>query len=119
MILEALLSIKEPIAALQLHSFLQRQRKVLNKVTIYRELKFLSDLGMVHPVYLKDGVVRYEIAPERGHRHHLVCTICKCVKDVDVECERLHAMEEALAKKNRFTMRGHSLEFYGLCSKCL
>ncbi len=117
-VIAALLKAKQPIAALELHAELVRTKVTADKVTVYRELKFLSEAGIAHPVHLNDNVQRYEIAPEKGHHHHMVCTGCKTVRHVDMSCENLHAIENSIGKKEHFTIQGHSLEFYGLCSRC-
>lgn len=117
-IIETLLKTQQPVAALELHALLSKRKLALDKVTVYRELKFLSDVGVAHPVHLKDNIKRYEIAPESGHKHHLVCTSCKTVEGVDVACDDIHAMERNIGKKSNFAIRGHSLEFYGVCSRC-
>lgn len=117
-VIEALLMEEEPVETLKLHSKLLSQKKRIDKVTVYRELKFLADVGMVHPVHFNDNIQRYEIAPESGHQHHLVCTSCKTVKNVDMACDVLHAVEKKITNTSNFDVRGHSLEFYGLCSRC-
>lgn len=117
-IITTLLSVKRPITPLEVYETLKNSPSRVDKVTVYRELKFLSDLGIVHPVRLLDHVQRFEIAPETGHKHHLICTTCKTVKDVDMECADLHSIERDIGQKNQFTVRGHSLEFYGVCSQC-
>ncbi|MBM3231556.1 transcriptional repressor [Candidatus Peregrinibacteria bacterium] len=117
-LIEALQRTHQPVAALELHARLSKSKVTADKVTVYRELKFLADIGVVHPVHLKDNIQRYELAPESGHKHHLVCTECKTVKDVEMACADLHNLERNIGKKSNFTVRGHSLEFYGLCSRC-
>lgn len=118
-IIEVLLKAKQPLAPLELHELLMSSRTPVDKVTVYRELKFLSGVGVVQSVHLKDTLQRYEIAPEKGHKHHLVCTSCKTVKDVQMKCEDLHSLEKNIGQKNQFSIRGHSLEFYGVCAKCV
>ncbi|MBM3227871.1 transcriptional repressor [Candidatus Peribacteria bacterium] len=117
-LIKALLRTKQPVAALELHARISKSKVAIDRVTVYRELKFLADIGVVHPVNLKDNIQRYEIAPVSGHKHHLVCTACKTVKNVNVACADLHNLEALLGKKNNFIVREHSLEFYGLCAHC-
>ncbi len=117
-VLATLLKSRQPMSALELHTQLVKAKLSADKVTVYRELKFLSDVGIAHPVHLKDNIQRYEIAPESGHKHHLICTTCKTVKDVEMGCDALHAIEKNIGRKTHFKVRGHSLEFYGLCSHC-
>ncbi len=108
---------KKPLSAADIHSLLSKESSHPNLVTVYRELAFLEKEGVLRSMKLKDGVKRYCNAA-KGHHHHLVCTNCDTVKDVDMSCYDLHAVERTLAKKNKFSIKSHSLEFYGLCSNC-
>jgi len=40
--------------------------------SVYRVLDQLCDLGLLHRLYGKDGVARYEIVDPENHHHHLV-----------------------------------------------
>lgn len=114
----ALCSATGPIAPLELHERLRKQGTIIDKVTVYRELKMLHAAGIVALVQLRDDVARYELVPSHGHKHHLVCTECKHIRNIDMECSSIHAVERSIGIKNRFKILGHSLEFYGLCPKC-
>ena len=117
-ILRELLKIEEPIAALDMHKRCRKSEKI-DKVTVYREFAFLSSIGMVHCMtFSSDGIKRYQLAPAHGHKHHLVCTACKTVKNVQMGCEDLHAIEQKISKEKNFSIQNHTLEFYGLCAKC-
>lgn len=118
LVLQALLRSKKPKNALELHADITAQQSKINPVTVYRELSFFAEKGIAHMVHLNDGIRRYEIAPSRGHRHHVVCTSCKAVEDVEMGCHGLHAMERTISAKKNFIVQGHALEFYGLCSRC-
>ncbi len=118
LILSTLFDAQQPMAALDIYTILSQKNIAINKVTVYRELQFFADIGFAHAVYLQDGIKRYEIAPEKGHKHHIVCTACNIVQDVDIACHELHRLEKDICVKNNFTVRGHSLEFYGLCAGC-
>jgi Fur family ferric uptake transcriptional regulator len=91
-----------------------RKISKLDKVTVYRTLESFVDAGFVQQVEFRDGVARYEI--KHAHHHHVVCTKCGLVADVE-DC-----MEEAgvksLEKKTGFSIASHALEFFGICRKC-
>jgi Fur family transcriptional regulator, ferric uptake regulator len=117
-VLAALLDTEQPLSATDLYEQLRRNGSVIDKATVYRELHFLTDAGIARRVLLADAVARYEMVPERGHRHHFVCTQCKDVQSIDMPCEDLHAIEQRLGRENNVTIRDHALEFYGHCSRC-
>ncbi|MDD4956812.1 MAG: Fur family transcriptional regulator [Candidatus Omnitrophica bacterium] len=92
--------------------------------TVYRTLEVLTDMGLLSKFDFGDGRARYESVNGAGtkHHHHLVCTGCRRVIDysefVDDEIEFLERAEKGLSKKYRFEIKGHLIQFYGLCDKC-
>lgn len=116
-IVQMIVQAKKPLSAADFHTLLSKKALHPNVVTVYRELAFLEKEGILRSMKLKDGVKRYCNAAA-GHHHHLVCTKCDTVADVDMACDDLQTVEKQLAKKNNFTVKSHSLEFYGLCSRC-
>jgi Fur family ferric uptake transcriptional regulator len=100
------------------HTFAIKAKLSMDPVTAYRELSMLQDAGIIEPVTLHDGVRRYSLIPERGHRHRVVCTSCKAVEEVAMPCDVLHAMERRIGRKKKFQIERHSLEFYGRCGSC-
>jgi Fur family ferric uptake transcriptional regulator len=86
--------------------------------TVYRSLHLLEDLGMVQRFDLGDGVARFELAREggQGHHHHLVCT--HCAEVVELEDCLVGGVDEQIAQRNGFKGVTHKLEFFGLCPAC-
>jgi Fur family ferric uptake transcriptional regulator len=86
--------------------------------TIYRSMHLLENLGMVKRFDFSDGVARYELLREGddGHHHHLVCTRCAEVIEID-ECFT-RELEERVAARNGFKAVTHRLEFFGVCPAC-
>lgn len=87
-----------------------------HKVTLYRELKFLTAQGIVREVTLKGDRARYESA-DLEHHHHVVCVKCDDVADVKFD-EDIERQQKAIEKKTKFQILTHSLEFFGVCAKC-
>lgn len=83
----------------------------VNKTTIYRELDFLIDAGIIDSVDFGDGIKRYELKNEDTHHHHLVCLNCKNISDI--------AVKEDFEIPNNFKLVKHNLEFFGYCSDCI
>lgn len=86
----------------------------VNKSTVYRQIEKLIEDGKVIEVDFGDGKKRYELRSSH-HHHHLVCRKCSTIKDVVLD-EKLIIKE--FAKRTDFKVESHTLEFFGLCSKC-
>jgi Fur family transcriptional regulator, ferric uptake regulator len=105
-----------PQSAQDIQMALAKKRLSPNITTVYRELQFLADQGVLRTVQFEDGVQRYEAA-HAHHHHHLVCVNCKTVQEVHAEHD-LETMERDIGKTKGFTVLRHTLEFYGICRKC-
>ena len=86
--------------------------------TIYRSMHLLQGMGMVKRFDFGDGVARFELVPEGedGHHHHLVCTSCSTVVEIE-DCFSVE-LETKIAARNGFKAVTHKLEFFGLCPRC-
>ena len=104
------LSNKEILAALP--------RNECDLATVYRSMHLLEKMEMVKRFDLGDGVARFELLGEGddGHHHHLVCTGCGRVVEID-ECFT-RELEEKIAARNGFKAVSHKLEFFGVCPRC-
>ena len=86
--------------------------------TIYRSMHLLEKMGMVKRFDFGDGAARFELVGENddGHHHHLVCTNCSEVVEIE-ECFP-EKIEKKIAAKNKFKAVTHKLEFFGICPDC-
>jgi Fur family ferric uptake transcriptional regulator len=75
-------------------------------------------MGMVKRFDFGDGAARFELIGEGddGHHHHLICT--RCMKVVEIEECALGKIDSRIAAANGFTAVTHRLEFFGLCPQC-
>ena len=93
-------------------------QKLCDLATIYRAMHLLEVLGMVQQFDFGDGIARFELVSEgtQGHHHHLVCTHCAQVIEIE-ECFS-DEIEKRIAAKNGFKAVTHKLEFFGVCPEC-
>ena len=86
--------------------------------TVYRSMHLLEKMGMVKRFDFGDGVARFELVGEGddGHHHHLVCTRCAEVVEID-DCFTAE-VEQRIAAANGFKAVTHKLEFFGICPEC-
>ncbi len=83
---------------------------------MYRTLKLLAEAGLAQERRFEDGFTRYEHASPDAHHDHLICTRCGAI--IEFENERIEALQQDVARKNRFKVQSHKLELYGLCAGC-
>lgn len=105
---------KRPISSAEILVAVKGLGTPINRATVYRIIARLVQEGDVYEVNLGDDKKRYEWHGE--HHHHLVCTHCRSITPVHT-CGA-EELAEREARRVGFQLRSHSLEYFGLCSKC-
>ena len=86
----------------------------ISLATVYRTVKLFEETGILERLEFGDGRSRYEDA-EREHNDHLIdINTGKVIEFVDPEIE---ALQEKIAAKLGYELRGHKLELYGVPKK--
>ena len=108
-----------PRSAAELHAV---TRSDVPLSSLYRTLNVLGEAGVLERSHGTDGVARFELAEWlRGHHHHLVCTTCGSVEDVDVgprDEKLLGALADRIAASQGFHAGGHRIDVEGICGRC-
>jgi Fur family ferric uptake transcriptional regulator len=115
-LLEILESSPLPITAAEVHARLRKKRHVADLVTVYRNLAMLQELGLVNPIGLHEGQMRYEVRHGREHHHHIQCRGCGLI--VDLLLCPLQKLTNLVERQTKFSVEGHALEFFGWCPQC-
>jgi Fe2+ or Zn2+ uptake regulation protein len=105
-----------PITAAEIHERLKKARAPADLVTVYRNVAMLKDLGLVNPVGLHEGQMRYEVGHGREHHHHIQCRGCGQI--VDLMLCPLKKLTELVERQTKFAVDSHALEFFGWCPQC-
>lgn len=103
-----------PVDVEQTIKFLRNKNLNTNKVTVYRTIEKLYKSGIINRIEFGEGKYRYEL--QKNHHHHLICT--NCGKIEDVQGDLLENLQSKINKRNGFLIKSHSLEFFGLCKNC-
>ena len=118
-VVDALSAAAGPMSAAELHVVIGT---AVPLSSLYRTLTVLEESEIVVPHFGSRGITRYELAEWiTGHHHHLVCTVCGAVEDIDVPEEHeadVSAVVARIAKLASFEPLDHVLEIEGICPKC-
>lgn len=117
-ILDALVSARRPLTMPEI----LEHRPGLSQSSTYRNLGELIGARVVARIDTGDGHARFELADDlTEHHHHLVCTGCGDVRDVELGPDVEDAVEEAarrLESSSGARVTGHRLDLVGLCARC-
>jgi Fur family ferric uptake transcriptional regulator len=83
--------------------------------SVYRTLDLLARLAIVKPLHTEHRH-RHYVRVNGRHGHHLVCTGCGLAVEF-ADC-RLESLMRSLARRTRFRIDGHFMEFFGRCADC-
>ena len=93
--------------------------------TLYRSMGAFEEANLVEKRLFGDGLVRWEMAghgasedcghDHHGHHHHLMCTECKKIVQVDVCLSE--AFQQQMTRLGYAQLK-HHLEFSGICPVC-
>ena len=95
----------------------------MSQSSLYRNLTVLEQHDVVRRLSGTDDVARFELAEDvtGDHHHHLVCTTCGTIEDIEVDPDVEAAMHDAVehaADERGFRTELHRLELLGTCADC-
>lgn len=87
----------------------------VDQSTLYRMLNTFVEKGIIYQTDFRNGKAYFEY--QNTHHHHMVCTKCGDIEEVDVCVEsQVPKVEKGLKKFSK--VKNHILEFFGVCNKC-
>lgn len=114
------LNASKPLSVPELQDTLTSLGLEANKTTLYRQVELFTQLGILKELHLEQEKTHYEIATMH-HHHHLICNNCQKIEHIEVPNieDHVNQLEIETKSKTGFSIVSHTLEFYGLCNKCL
>jgi Fur family ferric uptake transcriptional regulator len=106
-------------AAFSADELLQRLRRTnphIGRATMYRSIDKLVRMKVLDRIEFADGTHSFRLCESGHHHHHLACTKCHRVIELDFCLES--EMIAAIGKRERFEVNDHSITLFGLCRKC-
>jgi len=90
--------------------------------SVYRNLTDLEAAGVVHRLLTDGEFAYYELADDlTGHHHHVVCSNCGSIDDIEVSPELEQSVLETandLARRIGFRTERHLIDLIGVCKSC-
>ena len=114
-VLQALMDQRTSLSPRELCAALQRDHPGIGQATVYRTLELLVEAGAATRFLQDNNESKYVYCSPR-HHHHLVCTRCGLVEDIE-GC-MLPALGATLEKRTHFQINEHAVTFYGFCGDC-
>jgi Fur family transcriptional regulator, ferric uptake regulator len=103
------------LTADELYRGLRRSEPSIGRATVFRTLERLVEAGVARRLELEGHVYAY-VACRPAHHHHLACTVCGRVEEIDEGY--VLAMAARVARDKGFEIDDARLDFYGRCSRC-
>ena len=103
------------LTAEQLYRSLRRRVPGIGRATVFRTLETLVDAGVARRLEL-DGHVYAYVACLPEHHHHVACTRCGRVDEIDEAY--ITPIAQRLALDLGFEIDDARLDFYGRCAAC-
>ena len=113
-LLELLKSVDNHPTADWLHSRLRTDFPNLSLGTVYRNLKVLTEQGLVNKLTFNNTVDHYEaVIPPHSH---LICK--KCGNIIDFDQDQTPPLAQKVTEDTGFTVTDVRIDFYGICQNC-
>lgn len=115
LVAEVLGAARRQLTAEELWHRVRRRSPRLGRATVFRTVEALVDAGVARRFELDNHVYGYA-ACEPGHHHHLACSECGRVEEIDEGYVRPVALR--VAAETGFVIDDARLDFYGRCAAC-
>ena len=114
MVLEAVNRLRCHATADEVYEAIVKGHPTVSRATVYRNLKRLSESGMIRRIEIPGGPDRFD---HLQHEHyHVKCE--KCAKIFDVDMDYIAGLEERIKDAHGFRFTGHNIIFTGICPEC-
>lgn len=95
----------------ELYARAQAVDAAISLATVYRTVKLFEEAGILDKLEFGDGRARYEDADREHHDHLIDMNSGEVIEFFDDEIE---ALQEKIAKRLGYRLKGHKLELYGV-----
>ena len=98
----------------EVHAKVKRKIPAISLATVYKNIHLFVERGVLREVSLHHGSRRLEM--NEADHHHMVCSRCKAISDVDASELGLPAQRKRLP--GGFLVERYAVDVIGVCSRC-
>ncbi|HEX3435792.1 MAG TPA: Fur family transcriptional regulator [Pseudacidobacterium sp.] len=98
----------------EVYARVKRRIPSISLATVYKNIHLFLESGIFREVSLHHGSLRVE-TNSKPH-HHLVCTSCKSITDIDAD--ELGLSEKTGTLSGGFQAHRYSVDVLGICAEC-
>jgi Fur family ferric uptake transcriptional regulator len=113
---EVLEDLEDFRSAREIHALMAERGHAIGLATVYRTLQLLADHGAVDVIRASEGGEASYRRCSTSHHHHLVCRSCGAT--VEVEGPAVERWTRGIAEEHGYAEVSHTLEIFGICSRC-
>jgi Fur family transcriptional regulator, ferric uptake regulator len=95
---------------------LHRTSPGIGRATVYRSIEKLVRMKVLDRIEFADGSHSFRLCESDGHHHHLACTRCHRVIELDFCLQEKQLA--AIGRQERFRIDDHTITLFGLCKDC-
>ena len=114
-----LISLGQAGSAFSAEDLLRRLRRTaprIGRATVYRSIEKLVRMKVLDRIEFADGTHSFRLCSNERHHHHLACTKCHRVVELDFCLES--GQIAAIGRQQSFEIDDHSITLFGLCKDC-
>ncbi len=99
-----------------LYVLMKKKNYRVSRATLYNTIDILQQCGLVTKHRFDGSMAQYERAFKFKQHDHLVCN--NCGKILEFCDPRIQLIKQTISELTQFTIKSHSLYFYGTCKEC-
>ena len=98
-----------------LYAAISEKHPTISKATVYRNLRQLSDEGIIAQMAVFDDASRYD--GRADVHYHFACKKCSEIFDLEIDC--IDGIDDMVQTNYGVKVNRHEILFSGICKKCL
>jgi len=116
LIMDVICESRERLTARQVCQAVRARQLTINEATVYRNLHFLSERGLIRTLE-QHGQTHFELAGPSSSHHHLICRGCSV--EFEVHDDVTNAFYALLEERFGFRVTSDHLVLEGWCRDCV
>ncbi|MCC6275888.1 MAG: transcriptional repressor [Leptospiraceae bacterium] len=114
LVAEKIFSVHNHFTADGLLELLRDRRDEISKATIYRIISIMVEANLLSEHDFGKEFKFYEHIVGHEHHDHIICVECGRIEEF--VSEKIEELQALAAKEKGFTIKGHHLNIFGVCS---